>query len=1176
MTTEDLLQAGQVVKDRWKVVRKVGGGGFGEIYEGVDLVTKELVALKLESAKQPKQVLKMEVAVLKKLQGRDHVCRFIGCGRNEKYNYVVMTLQGKNLAELRRSQSKGCFTLSTTLRLGAQILLAIESIHEVGFLHRDIKPSNFAMGRLPTTCKKVYMLDFGLARQYTTSTGEVRPARAAAGFRGTVRYASVNAHKNKEMGRHDDLWSLFYMLVEFMQGQLPWRKIKDKEQVGLMKEKQDHAQLLKNTPHEFKTFLDHINMLEYYDKPDYALLHNLFEQCMRRKGIKESDLFDWEKVYVDGSITTTTTTSPPLGIKQTPGMLGLLHGATEVIDENLSQDDGDQEERKLKEAELIIDNQYKEMDNKLREEKGDIVLLAHEQDGHAEEKHLLEQRVKEKKEEKEMEQIEVEVDADENRQNADSVQKLDIKFKSILKLSESKTDLLPADNLKEKYEKDGTQKNEREDNELNIDGAKYKVYSPQIHSSPDGEDKRKGEGERTDSTAAAAVARASLMSGSGTGIFFVNDDRKEETGLHKAFKLDSKDSLGTIPRRPSDTQCNILDSAPDQLMSRAQLTFALIQEDRTHTLGDENVDENATRAAPFTHASQWQGISAFGSSSENSDDANSVHDEINLSGGEVKQRTPKKTRKNLMNTLADEDDLRLDSLGRNSVVFQEGDRDSKDSRNIVRSSLILVDDDIEEAHQELNLLIPEKMDDKSLNSKDFSFSFTGTSAKSRGSEHLGSKDSRHVDSTDYPRPLPHSSPTKLPEKLVKEIGNRINSPSRYPGSPSKASLKDKESLSDVKKLAVMNQLKLTGKHLRKEKKLEKERKLYKESSRKESPSRSKLSLKPFDSSVKERTKSDGEIAKSKVGKSEDKNRRQSLTTIEENIRAKMSPGVSPLEENEIYKEAEVKDTTVDIFKGTFKDYSVDIFKDTNVDMLQERSVDSLKEKNLDTVRDKTSDTVKDKAQNTSLGSTFDTFRFKILDQFKDKSVDSVKERTVDAFKDKHMFKVSTMDAHKSRNTDSVKDRNRDVGKSLDADMVKNADTLKDETLRDENVNKDTILGTIKDKNADTLKDNIVEDNTAGTSKVKSVDGIKENRSDKVHRRKDSLRHAQRRRSSSVPRLEESAQERELTLTPVPPDSDRVPRPPQGPKSNVIMARRRRYKMASTNSSPRDPSSPMAQ
>ena len=44
------------------------------------------------------------------------------------------------------------------------------------------------------------MLDFGLARQYTNAQGEVRPPRGAAGFRGTVRYASINAHKNKEMG----------------------------------------------------------------------------------------------------------------------------------------------------------------------------------------------------------------------------------------------------------------------------------------------------------------------------------------------------------------------------------------------------------------------------------------------------------------------------------------------------------------------------------------------------------------------------------------------------------------------------------------------------------------------------------------------------------------------------------------------------------------------------------------------------------------------------------------------------------------------------------------------------------------------------------------------------------------------------------------------------------------
>ncbi|KAH8269799.1 hypothetical protein KR018_008129, partial [Drosophila ironensis] len=312
MTSEDLLQPGHVVKERWKVVRKIGGGGFGEIYEGQDLITREQVALKVESARQPKQVLKMEVAVLKKLQGKEHVCRFIGCGRNDRFNYVVMQLQGKNLAELRRAQPRGAFSLSTTLRLGLQILKAIESIHSVGFLHRDIKPSNFSVGRLPYNCRRVYMLDFGLARQYTTGTGEVRCPRAAAGFRGTVRYASINAHRNREMGRHDDLWSLFYMLVEFVNGQLPWRKIKDKEQVGLTKEKYDHRILLKHLPSDLKQFLEHIQSLTYADRPDYAMLIGLFERCMKRRGVKESDPYDWEKVDTAAIGSASSTVLNPI------------------------------------------------------------------------------------------------------------------------------------------------------------------------------------------------------------------------------------------------------------------------------------------------------------------------------------------------------------------------------------------------------------------------------------------------------------------------------------------------------------------------------------------------------------------------------------------------------------------------------------------------------------------------------------------------------------------------------------------------------------------------------------------------------------------------------------------------------------------------------------------------
>ncbi|KAF7665794.1 hypothetical protein LDENG_00131570 [Lucifuga dentata] len=324
----DILNVLSLVKERWKVVKKIGGGGFGEIYEALDLLTQVSVALKVESAQQPKQVLKMEVAVLKKLQGKDHVCRFVGCGRNDRFNYVVMELQGRNLADLRRSMTRGTFSISTTLRLGRQILEAIESIHSVGFLHRDIKPSNFAMGRFSSTCRTCYMLDFGLARQFTNSCQEVRPPRPVAGFRGTVRYASVNAHKNKEMGRHDDLWSLFYMLVEFLVGQLPWRKIKDKEHVGKLKDTYDHRLMLKHLPAEFNMFLDHISNLDYFTKPDYQLLMSVFDNSMKTYNVVENDPYDWERTGTDGTLTISASAATPQHhTRLTPAHMGMANAS---------------------------------------------------------------------------------------------------------------------------------------------------------------------------------------------------------------------------------------------------------------------------------------------------------------------------------------------------------------------------------------------------------------------------------------------------------------------------------------------------------------------------------------------------------------------------------------------------------------------------------------------------------------------------------------------------------------------------------------------------------------------------------------------------------------------------------------------------------------------------------
>jgi tau tubulin kinase len=291
-----MFNVSQIIKGRWKIIKKIGQGAFGETYQAKNIITGENVAIKIEKIDTKKQVLKLEVAVLKKLQECPHICRFISCGKiGDEYNYLVMELLGENLSELRRRQENGKFSMLTTLKLGMQMLRAIESVHLLGYLHRDIKPSNFVVGYGLNKRNNIFLIDFGLARRYLLpNSNEVRPSRDTTGFRGTARYASINSHLSRDLGRRDDLWSLFYVLVEFVKGTLPWRKLKEKEQIGEMKIQYNNIHFVSDLPPEFSSFMEHLQTLQYQDKPDYDYLHSLLYNLYCKLGGNENTAFDWE------------------------------------------------------------------------------------------------------------------------------------------------------------------------------------------------------------------------------------------------------------------------------------------------------------------------------------------------------------------------------------------------------------------------------------------------------------------------------------------------------------------------------------------------------------------------------------------------------------------------------------------------------------------------------------------------------------------------------------------------------------------------------------------------------------------------------------------------------------------------------------------------------------------
>mmetsp|Transcript_3843 Transcript_3843/g.3776 ORF Transcript_3843/g.3776 Transcript_3843/m.3776 type:complete len:109 (+) Transcript_3843:356-682(+) len=107
--------------------------------------------------------------------------------------------------------------------VGIQMVKRIQKVHEERIIHRDIKPDNFLIGGTNATKDQIYIIDFGLAKNYLNSSdGQHIPYKDGKNLTGTARYASINTHKGVEQSRRDDLESIGHVLLYFLRGSLPW------------------------------------------------------------------------------------------------------------------------------------------------------------------------------------------------------------------------------------------------------------------------------------------------------------------------------------------------------------------------------------------------------------------------------------------------------------------------------------------------------------------------------------------------------------------------------------------------------------------------------------------------------------------------------------------------------------------------------------------------------------------------------------------------------------------------------------------------------------------------------------------------------------------------------------------------------------------------------------------
>lgn len=300
-STEGKPSIPTVVGERYRTGKKLGSGSYSEVHLAIDKISGEKVAIKFEWQKAEKtNKLLNEAKYYQDLKNDVGFPRIRWCGSKGEYNMMVLDLLGPSLDDLFKKRKR--FSVKTVLMLAKQMVDRLKYVHDCGILYRDIKPHNFLMGVGEKGSKRVYLVDFGLAKRYrdaeTGAHSELR-IKKGRGVTGTVRYSSLNVHEGCDASRRDDLLALGYVLLHFLRGGLPWLGISAKskrtkhELIRRRKNKTSDEDLCSGFPEEFVEYFKYCRSLEFYDRPDYLRIQKMFDRVLVREGYANDHKFDW-------------------------------------------------------------------------------------------------------------------------------------------------------------------------------------------------------------------------------------------------------------------------------------------------------------------------------------------------------------------------------------------------------------------------------------------------------------------------------------------------------------------------------------------------------------------------------------------------------------------------------------------------------------------------------------------------------------------------------------------------------------------------------------------------------------------------------------------------------------------------------------------------------------------
>ncbi len=200
----------------YRIDRKIGAGGMGNVYCGFHTDTGQVAAVKVLPASMAREEgfvhrFTREIEALRKLSNR-HIVEFYENGEwEDTYYYAMEYIDGVTLThEINRRKR---LPWEEVIDLSLQIAAALKAAHDAGIVHRDLKPSNLMI----TSAGVVKLTDFGVAHVFATT----RLTRTG-GVVGTAEYMSPEQAQGKRATRQSDLYSLGAVMYAMLTGRPPF------------------------------------------------------------------------------------------------------------------------------------------------------------------------------------------------------------------------------------------------------------------------------------------------------------------------------------------------------------------------------------------------------------------------------------------------------------------------------------------------------------------------------------------------------------------------------------------------------------------------------------------------------------------------------------------------------------------------------------------------------------------------------------------------------------------------------------------------------------------------------------------------------------------------------------------------------------------------------------------